>query len=347
MAWGDTGNPARFGAGQADPATDDRALFAELFQAEAIAAFTESVKMRDKSRVEFIQHGKSMTFPKTWKATAEYMTAGQEMLGNDIDTTEITITVDGKLVAHTDIYDLDAKMSHFNVTNSFSTELGRALARTYDKNEMRAKILAARTAADGPFPGGHVIEDAALAPTAGVYDGYAWFEAVREAGLLLEEENIPEDETIYMVVNPRIFDAIRYARAPKSIWNGTTVVEVNEGDWIVLNRDFNAASLGITGFKEAMMLDRMTLIKSNLFPKADSRADATVYSKYRAAFDTSEAVAWGRDATATLVLMDIKQETSRDTRRQSDFFVNSMACGHGTLRPEVAVEFRSGAPTTT
>jgi hypothetical protein len=111
----------------------------------------------DKHMVRTITNGKSAQFPKTWKATAEYHTAGQEMLGNDIDTSEVTVTVDGLLVAHVGIYDLDEKMSHFDVTSEFSAELGRALARVFDKNVMRAIILAARAAADGPFPGGNTI----------------------------------------------------------------------------------------------------------------------------------------------------------------------------------------------
>lgn len=339
MAWGTAGNPTRFGTDTA--ATSDRELFAELFMAEALAAYTAKTKMRDLTMHQQIEHGKSASFPKTWKATAEYMTAGQEMLGNDIDTTDITITVDGKLVAHTDIYDLDAKMSHFEVTSEFSAELGRALAREHDKNIMRSIVGSARTAADGVFPGGNVVTDASLAATAGVYDGYAWFDAIRNAGLTLEEADVPEDEQFFVLVQPRIFDAIRYARAPKSVWNGTTLTEVNEGDYIVLNRDFNAGSLGITGFHEAMQIDRATVIKSTIFPKGDWSADTNVYSKYRLNMATTEAIGFTKQSVGTVVLMDIKQETERDVRRQSDFFVNSMAVGHGALRPETAFEFKT------
>ena len=119
--------PARFGQGQ--HASDDRNLFLKIFGGEVLTAFTEKVVTLDKHVVRNIEHGKSAAFPKTWKATAEYHTAGTQLLGNDIDTTEITVTIDGLLVAHTGIYDLDEKMSHFDVTSEFSQELGRSLAR--------------------------------------------------------------------------------------------------------------------------------------------------------------------------------------------------------------------------
>lgn len=268
------------------------------------------------------------------------------MLGNDIDTTDITITVDGKQVSHIDIYDLDAKMSHFEVMTEFAQELGKSLARAGDQNKMRAIASTARLAATGVFPGGHVIQDAALAPTGLVYNGYDWYDAIVEAGLQLEESNVDESETFYVVVNPRIFDAIKHARAPKSVWNGTTLVTVNEGDYIVLNRDFNPNSFGISGFQEAMQIGRATVVKSNLIPKGDWRANSKVYSKYKIAMDTTEAVGFTRQAIGTVVLMDVAMEHERDVRRQSDFHVASMAVGHGALRPECAFEFRSGAFTT-
>jgi hypothetical protein len=39
--------------------------------------------------------------------------------------------------------------------------------------------------------------------------------------------------------------------------------------------------------------------------------------------------------------MDIGFETMRDTRRLEDFTVAKMLCGHGTLRAECALEFKT------
>jgi hypothetical protein len=323
MAFGDNSSPARFGAGQTG---DDRALFLKMFGGETLAAFTEKVFMRDKVNVKTITSGKSFAFPKTWKATAEYHVAGQEMLGNDIDTSEITVTVDGKLVAHTAIYDLDAKMSHFDVTGEFSAELGRALARVWDKNAQRAIIRAARLAADGPFPGGTVISDAALT-NSGSIDGEAWIDAIREANIALFNKDVPEDRPRYMVVNRAVFDAIKYAK------------DVN-GRYLVLSRDLNgSAAGGVPGRGEVLEIDGVQIMAARTLPNTDETADATVYATHRANYSKTRGILWIPETVGVVELMGLAMETERDVRRQEDFMVATMAAGVGPVRPEGAVEF--------
>jgi hypothetical protein len=325
MAWGDNSNPARFGYGQSG--SDDRNLFLKVSKGQVITAFTERQIMLDKHQVMTLEHGKSFQFPKTWKATAEYHTAGQEMLGNDIDTSEITITIDGKLVAHTAIYDLDEKMSHFQVRGEFSAELGRALARVFDKNVMRAVVGAARTAADGPFPAGNIITDATLTNT-GAIDGEAWIDAIREANIALFNKDVPEDLPRYMAVNRAVFDALKYAKD-------------SNGRYLVLSRDLGGNGSVGSRNGETLDIDGVTVMASRTIPNTDESADTTVYSKYRANYSTTTGILWTPMSVATLKLMDIKMEVERDPRRQEDFMVASMAVGHGTLRPETAVEFKT------
>lgn len=333
MAWGDASNPARFGTDIAG--TSDRELFLKMFGGEVMAAFTENVIMRDKVTLKTITQGKSFQFPKTWKATSEFHTAGAEMLGNDIDTDEVVITIDGLVVAHTAIYDLDAKISHFDVTGEFSAELGRELARHFDKDVMRQIILAARSSGTAGWTGtgGKVVEDSALAISSGAYSGVDYIDAIREAVVAMEEKNVPESYEKYMVVRPAVFDAIRYAKDASN-------------QYLVLNRDFSAQA-GIQGRVPMLDIEGVKIMKSNLLPNTDERAASSVYSKYRAAYDTTTGIIFAKPAVATLVLQDIAMETERDVRRQEDFMVAKMAVGHGTLRPECAVELRSGAPTTT
>lgn len=323
MAFGDTSAPARFGFGQSG--VDDRNLFLKVFGGEVLTAFTEKVVMRGMAKEQRLIGAKSAQFPKTWKATAEYMTAGQELLGNDIDTTEVTITVDGKLVAHTAIYDLDAKMSHFDVTGEFSAELGRSLARVYDKNVMRAIIAAARTAADGPFPAGNVISDAALT-NSGAIDGEAWIDAIRDANIALFEKDVPEDKPRYMIVNRAVLDAIKYAK------------DVN-GRYLVLNRELGGSG-SVSQRVDSLQVDGVTVMALRTLPSTNETGDTTVYSKYRADYSKTRGILWVPDAVGTVIVEDVNMESTRDVRRQEDFMVAKMAVGHGTLRPECAVEFR-------
>lgn len=277
-----------------------------------------------------IEYGKSAQFPKTWKATSEYMEAGQELLGNDIDTSEITITIDGLLVSHTAIYDLDEKMSHFDVTSEFSAELGRSLAREFDRNVLRQLVLAARTAADGPFPAGNVITDAALVNSSiAATTGKSWIDHIREANIALYNKNVPDDMPRYLAVNADVFDAIKYA------------VDATHG-YLVINRDFSEPQAGgVPGRGGVIQIDGVTIIRSNLLSTTNLTSDTSVYSKYRANYATTTGIMWCPEAVGTLKLQDLAMETERDVRRQEDFLVAKMAVGHGTLRPELAVEFKT------
>ena len=61
----------------------DDALFEQLFMNELHAAFLEANVMRSRTMVKSISHGKSATFDRTWKADAQYHTAGTELLGTN------------------------------------------------------------------------------------------------------------------------------------------------------------------------------------------------------------------------------------------------------------------------
>lgn len=321
--------PVRFGGGQVG--VTERELFLKVFGGQVFAAFKERVLTLDKHQRQTITSGKEAQFPKTWKATSAYHTPGVELLGDDIDTTEITVSVDGLLTSHVGIYDLDNKMSHFDVMAEFSNELGQALARAYDKNVMRSIILAARTAADGPFPAGNVITNAALT-NSGTIDGGVWVEEIRAANIALFNKDVPEDMVRYMLVNANVFDAIKYAKDA-------------DGHYLVLNRDFNqalsGAAAGVAVRGEFLIIDGVIVFKQRTIPSTNETADTSVYTKYRANYSTTTGVMWCPQAVGTVELIGVNVESERDARRQEDFTVAKMAVGHGTLRPECAVEFKT------
>jgi hypothetical protein len=336
MATGsESSNPVVFGKGQTAGSTlaEQRELFLDIFGGEVLTAFDLATITMDKVQTRTLSGGmRSARFPKIWKATAEYHQRGSELLGNEIETGEITITPDEILVAHTAIYDLDEMLSHFEVRSQFSTELGRALAKVYDKNNFRQMILAARTAADGPFPGGHRIDDSALAADGnGVYDGAAWIDAIRAANKVLFEKDVPEEMSRFMAVTWDVFDAIKYAK------------DAN-GNFLLLNRDIRGdQTAGLAGRDETLMVDGVTIYKTRNMPNADESADTDVYAKYRADYSDTVGVLWTPMTIANVKMKDISLEQTRDTRRLEDFMVASMLAGHGTLRPETGVEFADGS----
>jgi hypothetical protein len=329
MATGTASSPVRFGKGQSSP-VDNRSLYLDLFGGEIITAFDNATVTLDKHTVKSLSGGaKSYRFPKTWKAEAEYHTPGTELLGNDFTTGELTINVDDILVSHYAIADLDRILSHFDMRSIISGEMGRALAKVFDKNVFRQLILAARDAGSSPFPGGESITDASLAATAGVYSGIDWIDAIRDANIRLYNKDVPEDMPRYLAVTTEVFDAIKYAKD-------------SNGQYLILNRDFQADTAGgISSRGETIKIDGVTVVKSRNIPNSDESAATGVYSKYRADFQNTVGVMWCPQAVATVKLMDISMENERDVRRLEDFMVAKMFVGHGTMRPEMAVEFKT------
>jgi hypothetical protein len=329
MALGQASSPTRIGSGQSASPVDTRSLFLDVFGGEVLTAFDNATVTLDKHTVKSLNGGaKSYRFPKTWKASAEYHTPGAELLGNDFQTGEISINVDDILVSHYGIADLDRILSHFDMRSIISKEMGGALAKVFDKNVFRQLVLAARDTGSAPFPGGESIVNP-LCKNTGVISGIAWLDAIRDANMRLFNKDVPEDMPRYLAVNAETFDAIKYAK------------DAN-GQYLILNRDFQADNAGgIQKRSETITVDGVTIVKSRNIPSTNETTATTVYSKYRANYATTTGVMWCPQAVATVKLMDISMETERDVRRLEDFMVSKMFVGHGTMRPEMAIEFKT------
>jgi hypothetical protein len=325
----DTSSPSRFLQGQ-DP-SNTRQLALDVFGGEVFTAFNLTTVFMDKVQSRTIREGRSARFPKIWKASSGYHQAGDELLGQTISTGEVVITVDDILVAHTGIYDLDDMLSHFDVRGPFSRELGLALARAFDKNCARSIIQAARNnGGGGPFPGGTVTIDSLLTNSGASISGVEWIQQIRAANITFFNKDVPEDMPRYLAVNANVFDAIKYAKD-------------STGNYLLINRFFNDPSNGgqIAGRPETLQIDNVTVVKTRNMPTTDETSDTTVYSKYQGNYSTTTGIMWTPMAAAVLKLMDVNLEYFRDVRRQEDFLVAKMLVGHGTLRPECAVEFKT------
>jgi hypothetical protein len=323
----DTGNSIAFGTGASG--TDDRALFLKQFGGEVLTALTANTLTAGKTREKSIGAGKSWQFPRTGVSVAEYITRGQEMLGNGFLTDEVLVTVDGPLTASHALWDLDVLMSHFDMRAPITSEMGAVLARTIDQNVFRSIALAARTAASAVIPGsgGSSVINAALVPGA---SGKLWMDAIRLAKQTLFSKNVPTGQSIYMAVPYATFDAIKYAQDPTT------------GTYLNLNSMLNLASAGLgSAVTEAIRFEGVTIFPTNLLAQSNDTANTAVYSKYRADFSKTVGLIWLQDAVATLSLLDVTVETTRDVRRQEDFMVAKVVKGHGTLRSEYAYELKT------
>lgn len=324
MAWGQNSTPVNPGIGQT---ADDRALFLKTSGGEVLTAYTASVLTKGKLRERNIASGKSAQFVMTGTASAEYMTRGQEALGNSFATHEREITIDGLLVSHYSIPDLEAAMAHYDIRGPITADMGASIARADDQNAFRALILAARTTASGPALAGDVFTDAALTDVLGSIDGKAWLDFIRRARVAKRKKNVPAGST-YMAVAPEVFDAIKYATN-------------SQGVYLLQNRD-NAPVSGVSFGSpvESIRFEGVEIYPTNLLPHANDSANTAVWSKYRADFSKTKGIMWSPDAVGRLQLMGLGVELDRDVRRQEDFMIARLAVGYGTLRAECATEFR-------
>ena len=328
---GDPSAPTRFGTDVADT-SDATGLFLKIFGGEVFAAFSEKVHTMDKHIVKDISSGKSAQFPKTWKVDAAYHSAGVEMLGQDTDETERVISIDGLLVSHIGIYDLDEAMSHFQVRSTYVQELGKALGRVFDTNVYRTVVSTAKqsTAMSGanstsPFPDGIRLLSADVSGTITATAGAQWWEVMR--GMQVDADGRDYDGEMYLAVPPATYDATAYSQAADTAAN----------PFLFANRDL--AGFGGQGAeKNSLSLRNVTMYMSNLLPQSNDSANGDIKAKYRADYSTVLGVGWGREAVGTVKLIGMGLEQTRDVRRQEDFIVAKMAVGHGPVRNEIAWE---------
>lgn len=308
--------------GQANGAGDAKALFLKVFAGEVLTAFETNTMLKELTRQRTINSGKSAQFPATFKANARYHTVGEEILGQTIPNNEVVITIDDLLISDVFIADIEEAMNHYDVRSPYSQELGRALAREYDKNIARSLINAARGGAlfTGD-QGGSQINDADSDSSATSLAGSIW--AAKQA---MEEADVPVDtQKVCAAVKP----AQWYLLAQESS--------------LVLNRDVGGDGSYSQG--KFSMIGGVDVVKSNNLPwGTNDSANANIDAKYRVNMGTTTAAVFTEDAVGTVQLMGLGMESEYDIRRQGTLMVGKYAVGHGALRNKCAVEIRTGAP---
>jgi hypothetical protein len=315
--------------GQVNLAGDVRALFYKLFTGEVLSAFDRKNVFMSRHRVRNITGGKSAGFANTGRAVGRYHTPGTEITGQNIKANETVITIDDLLIADAFIANIDEAMNNYEVRGEYSHQLGEALARTFDKQGLRAAITAARSAnAISGLPGGSTIT-----LSAGYAAAAASAQAVELAGAIytahqkfLEKDVEPMGAAVFL--KPAEYFLLLNN---KDLFNN--LYGQNSGNYI--NADLPHVA-------------RLPLIVTNNLPQQDDAANTTagvtndggdvIYSKYAGNYSKTKAVIATPDAAGTVKLIDLKVEDQYDIRRQGTLMVAKMAVGTGVLRPECAQE---------
>jgi len=131
--------------GQINQTGAQDALFLKLFANEVLAAFNTNCLYHEKTFTREISQGKSAQFPAMGRIGAEYHTPGHQLLGLKMGHAERVITIDGMLVSHAFIAEIDELRNHYDIRSQYSRQLGQALAEIYDKHVASTIYQAARS----------------------------------------------------------------------------------------------------------------------------------------------------------------------------------------------------------
>jgi len=303
-------NPSRVGQANLTGAND--ALFLKVFSGEVMSSFNANTVMADKTRVRNITSGKSASFAAIGRIKAEYHTPGAEILGNKVEHGEKVVTIDDLLISDSFIANIDEAKNHYEVRSEYSTQMGQALAQTYDRSliSLAVKTAAAGDAGAVAAQGSAANTNIGATPTVQTIVDALYAEAAAMDALYLPAEDR------FVIVSPATY------------WG---LVQNDK----LIDRDFGQNGSYADG--TVMKVAGMSIVKSaNL--GIDHTANTDDYPDFNTKYmtDTSaiSALVMQRTALATVKLMELASESEYDIRRQGTLMVSKMACGHGAVRPE-------------
>jgi hypothetical protein len=356
--------PSRLG--QVNLAGDVDALFLKVFSGEIITTFEKYNVMMPLHRVRTIQSGKSAQFPVTGVADAKYHTPGESVLseasgtnlfaastsgqsattsfdsGNSASSkylnrfkhAEKVVFIDDVLVSSVFVADLDEMKNHYDVRSIYSTEIGRALAYTADKNLIRTTIAGARASTDR-FGGSDATFLGAQIPVGSTTTGETLIDGLFVAAQKMDEANVPAEDR-FCVLPP-----VQYYK----------LVNQNQD---AINRDYGNEGNGSIAGGMIMRVAGIQILKSNhipttnessspLAPHNDGGVKNDVFGGsgvgYGAAnFSTTRGIVFQREGVATVKLMDLSLESEYIMERLGTLMLAKYAMGHNVLREECCYE---------
>jgi hypothetical protein len=308
--------------GQADSTGSSTALMLTVYAGEVLTAFEQASVTMDKHVIRSISSGVSVQFPLVWKAptpTYAYVSgaataAGVELVGSAINKNQKLISIDGLMISDFFVNNLDEAMSHFEVRSIYAKEAGVALGSQWDRNVLQQGVLGARSAAlVSGGDGGSVLTNSSYG-TSGSTLGSGLFDAAEQ----LDENNIPENDR-YMFIRPAQY----YLMAETTS---------------LINRDWGGS--GVYSEGEVMKVAGIHIVKTNNLP-ITTISDSSGVTEHEGTFNTTKALVMHKSAVATVKLLNLAVETEYQIKNQGWIIVAKYAMGHGFIRPEGCVEFKT------
>ena len=356
MVWSSSANETDTNAvsrlGAANGGTNKRDLFLKQFSGEVLTSFEEKNIAMPLHRVRTINSGKSAQFPSIGVIDAGYHAAGQTILGDSVNHSEVTVTVDDLLVSAAFVPKIDEAMNHYEVRSTYSKEMGNALANAADKNIFSTILKAATTVSGGDQAGYWAHGDfstlnaedpdgagGAETSTAGVIDtdtgdtvatGQQIVDAVFKGLQKFDEHNVTGEK--FLVLTPEAYYLLFGAQA-------NTIVNT------AMNRD--AGGNGSVALGQAPTIGGVKVLMSNHLPTGAQSTPTPLSTAlnsgearntaYEATVPNLKGLLFTKDAAATVKLLDLGVESEYQIDRQGTLMVAKYAMGHNVLRGKSAI----------
>ena len=307
------------------------ALFLKVFSGEVLTAFAENNIFNESMHtVRTIANGKSAQFPVLGTATAAYHTVGTPLVGaNQIKANEKIISIDDLLISQAFISSLDEMKNHYDVRQTYSSELGKALARTYDQNV--AKVIANASRASTNLSGGNggVVLTLANGNTASSdVTGDEIAAAIYDIAQTFDERDIPPTD--------------RFCVLPPAEY-----YKLAESATRTIDTDFNPQGNGSFASGRVQMIAGIPVMMSNNVPQSNVGSNPSGANNTYSGDDSKTiGLVFHKSAVGTVKLQDMTTEISGSDygiMYQGTLLVAKYALGHGILRPEAAATIKLSA----
>ena len=311
--------------------TNFNELFLKVFSGEVLTAFAENNIFNEAMHtVRTIANGKSAQFPVLGTATAAYHTVGTPLVGaNQIKANEKIISIDDLLISQAFISSLDEMKNHYDVRQTYSSELGKALARTYDQNV--AKVIANASRASTNLSGGNggvVLTLASGNTNSAAVTGDELAAAIYDIAQTFDERDIPPTDR-FCVLPP--------AEYYKLAETATRTIDT----------DFNPQGNGSFASGRVQMIAGIPVMMSNNVPQSNVGSNPSGANNTYSGDDSKTlGLVFHKSAVGTVKLQDMTTEISGSDygiMYQGTLLVAKYALGHGILRPEAAATIKLSA----
>lgn len=341
-------------------------LWLTVFSGEVLTAFELSVKLRGMVRSRQISGAKSAQFPATFRVETRYHTPGSEILGQDIQKNQMTISLDDLTISDTFVDQIEELKSQYDYRAVYATEHGRSQATFYDRVISNVLVRACRDTTElfqGDGAGSSIVDTTDLGSSADfTSSGADLISGLNLAKQRLDENLVPvETMPLWALVKPahwylmansdhnlnRLFnqEGASVARQVLRTVSDINIVKSNAPlfGYKVLPWA-GGADLGIVA-KGNSGLNGTTPVPGTDCPTADKLPygqpiQFNYPSKYQSDQTNTIGVVWTEPAMGMLQLLGLSMETVWDPRRQGTLMIAKQAIGADVLRAKCAVELQ-------